>query len=269
MRVALFFDGNNFYRTMEAAVGSLELNYDNLAQWVVSKVSKDKSDFVGAYYYTGVEENSSLNRFLSGLELRPGFFVRRETVVQRSFHCPSCKNEIIQTQEKRVDTRMVAEMVRLAALNSYDCAVVFSGDADLVPAIEVVSLLGKRVYIASWGGMAVANDLRTQSFGMFDLIEGLDMFSTGRSRQTDSLLRCQGFTMEDVLAQVVQAWEYFSSRDGHISRWYFENRWKASGPCPPPGEPRQESLDLLIQHGKVEIFEAQMNGRIILALRPR
>lgn len=267
MRVALFFDGNNFYRTMEAAVGSIELDYDALAHWVVSEVAGQRGQFVGAYYYTGVDNSTALNRFLAGLELRHGFFVRRETVVERKHTCTHCKHESVQHVEKRVDTRMVAEMVRLAAINAFDSAVVFSGDADLVPAIETVSMFGRRVDIASWNGFAVAPDLLSQSFGAIDLMEGLNHFSTGRARQHECMedLTC---SIDDVFNQVLQACEYFSNRDAHLARWYFENRWKASGPCPPPGEPRQRSLNQLIEQGRVEIFETSMNGRIIYAVRP-
>ena len=55
-------------------------------------------------------------------------------------------------------------------------------------------------------------------------------------------------------------------RDGLVTRWYFENKWKPTGPCPPPGNPRQEMLDVLIQSGKVEVFETSLNGRMVLAL---
>ncbi|MEC8276969.1 MAG: NYN domain-containing protein [Myxococcota bacterium] len=268
MRVALFFDGNNFYRTMEAAVGNIELDYDSLAKWVVHQVAGQSGQFVGAYYYTGVDHSPALDRFLSGLELRHGYFVRREAVVERKQTCPHCNHESIQHVEKRVDTRMVAEMVRLAATNAFDCAVVFSGDADLVPAIETLSMFGRRVDIASWGGFAVAPDLLSQSFSAIDLMDGLEQFSTGRARQNESV-ETPPCSIEDVFNQVLQACEYFSNRDAHLARWYFENRWKASGPCPPPGEPRQRSLNQLIEQGRVEIFETSMNGRIIYAVRPR
>ena len=72
-----------------------------------------------------------------------------------------------------------------------------------------------------------------------------------------------------MLGQVHEALRYFMGRKGHLSRWYFENKWKPSGPCPPPGETRQQILDVLINQGKVEVFEAMVNGRVILAIRPK
>jgi len=272
MRVALFFDGNNFYRSMGPYVEGLELDYDQLAIWATRQVGGDSAEFMGAYYYTGFSAQSGLDRFLKGLELRRGFFVRREPVVERIFHCPHCEVELRQRAEKRVDTRLVAEMIKMAAIDAFDRAIVFSGDEDLVPALDTVSELGKQVYVATWGGRSLSPNLRIHSFGTIDLLDGLDEFTTGRTRQTEEQV-CDiqpdpEATLEDLYLQLKEAWSYFAGRNGHVSRWYFENRWKPSGPCPPPGLIRQHLLDLLIQKGKVEVFEATVNGRAVLAIRP-
>jgi len=60
--------------------------------------------------------------------------------------------------EKGVDVRLAVEMIRLARQNKYDVAYLLSSDTDLVPAVEEVLSLGKKVkYIG-------ATD--SQSFGL-------------------------------------------------------------------------------------------------------
>jgi uncharacterized LabA/DUF88 family protein len=270
VRIALFFDGNNFYRSLRTQYPNMEINYERLTSWVIAQVADTSATFCGAYYYTGFSEKSGLDRFLSGLEMRKGFFVRREPVVDRVTDCPKCRCEIHYRLEKRVDTRLVAEMVKMAALNAFDRAVVFSGDEDLVPALETVASFGKQVYVATWGGHALSRAMRIHSFGVIDLSQGLQGFATELPVASPcNEQRSDEMKVDELYTQLLEAWNYFSGRDGHVTRWYFENKWKSSGPCPPPGNLRQQLLDRLIATGKVELFEAQVNGRVVLALRPK
>lgn len=264
MRIALFFDGNNFYRSMRSQYMDWEIDYELLAKWVVHQVDAQKGQFVGAYYYTGYSEKSGLERFLGGLELKRGFFVKREPIVERESQCPHCTSTFYYQVEKRVDTRLVAEMVRMAAQNTFDQAVVFSGDEDLVPALEAVNSLGKQVYVATWGGHCLSRAMRVHCFDTIDLTEGLESFATLKKTETPATEISQ-----ELLQQLKEAFEYFSGRDGSLTRWYFENKWKPTGPCPAPGYPRQEVLDILIRMGKVETFETSLNGRVVIALKPR
>ena len=159
-------------------------------------------------------------------------------------------------------------MVRMAALNHYDRAVVFSGDEDIVPALDTAASFGKQVFVATWGGHALAHDLRIRSYGVINLLDGLEKFYT-ESTHKCSLRTSTESPLEHLFSQLQEAFAYFHGRNGHVSRWYFENKWKPSGPCPPPGLGRQELLDTLIQSGKVEVFEVSVNGRRVLALRPK
>ncbi|MEL6346977.1 MAG: NYN domain-containing protein [Myxococcota bacterium] len=278
MRVALFFDGNNFYRSMDTYDSTIELDYDRLARWVVREVSDGQGELAGAYYYTGFSDQAGLDRFLRGLEMRTGFFVRREPIVERTMSCPHCHGEVPYRMEKRVDTRLVAEMIQLAAVGAFERAVVFSGDEDLVPAVDAVLSLGKQVYVASWGGRALSHALRVHCFGHVDLTDGLDAFTTGRRRLSSvheeageadaDAIDDVNAGVEELMSQLWQAWRYFSGRDGQVSRWYFENRWKPDGPCPPAGNPRAEALQTLIDQGRVLVFEAIVNGRLVSAIRP-
>ena len=167
-----------------------------------------------------------------------------------------------------------ALLIQLAAVGAFDRAVIFSGDEDLIPAVEAVQALGKPVYVASWGGRALSRALRIRCFGHIDLSDDPDALSTGRRREREAEGGADSAgapMLSDELALLEQlrtACRYFQEREGQVSRWYFEQRWKPDGPCPPPGEARHLALESLISAGEVEEFQAVVKGRMINAIRP-
>lgn len=281
MRVALFFDGPNFYRSMEVVRADLEVDYERLADWLVTRVGGPQAELIGAWYHTGLSDQPLLDRFLRGLELRPGYYVRRHRVVERSTTCPRCGESSQGRVEKGVDTAIAVDMVRMTARGILDRAVLLSGDEDMLPAVQAVQEMGRPVWLASWGGIGLSMPLRSAAYGHIDLLEGVDAWSTGRTRggggepthpegaapiDADALPR----TARDlVLEQVRQATAYFEERNGHLSRAYFENRWDAVGQDLPQGLARTVEVDALLEAGAIELYEATVNGRRVTALRPR
>src|SRR5439155_612526 len=75
MKVAIFFDGQNFYRSLLRHDESLRVDYDRLATWITEQVGGASARFSGAYYYVGVSADAPplVEGFLKGLELRPGY----------------------------------------------------------------------------------------------------------------------------------------------------------------------------------------------------
>jgi len=55
-----------------------------------------------------------------------------------------------EAREKGIDVRLAIDMVMGAARDEYDVAVLVSADTDLVPAVEAVFEMGKRVEVAAW-----------------------------------------------------------------------------------------------------------------------
>ena len=142
MRVALFFDGKNFYRAYKQVAPGQRIDFPGMANWLVKRVGGNY--LWGAYYYTGVgspetgddDGQQSLSRFLDMLETQPGFFVKRFPRKLRTLRCPHCQTLNRYLQEKEVDTTMVADILSLAAVGAYDIIVLVSGDADHAPAME-------------------------------------------------------------------------------------------------------------------------------------
>jgi len=183
MRVALFFDGKNFYSGLKDRAPNQIIDFTKMSNWLVEKVCG--THLWGAYYYTGVEAGAAsrsdgqakLAGFLDMLELQPGFFVKRFPRKMHSFNCSNCGARNHFTLEKEIDTTMAADMLRLAAVDAFDVMVLLSGDADHTPAVEGVRAIGKQAYVATWGRAGLANRIRRAAFDHIDLLEGKEIFA--------------------------------------------------------------------------------------------
>jgi hypothetical protein len=249
--------------------------------------------FGGAYYYVGVSSDAPMvvEGFLKGLELRPGYFVKRDKRVRRSVRCPACGADNEYTTEKRVDTRLVADLIHYAANNAYDAAVLVSGDDDFVPAVEAVNALGKQVWVATWSAEELSTDLRVRCFGHLHLSDGLAAFRVDRlPRDRDRgpvPYRADGRpprpvsriapappapaprSAEDALGNGLTELQRAEARLPHVSRGYFVMRWK-SHLLPPAGHEREQLVQRMLDTGMVEEFEATgPDGRVVIALRSR
>jgi hypothetical protein len=281
MKVSIFFDGQNFYRSLQRYDESLRVDYDRLAAWITQAVGGPGAIFAGAHYYVGVSSDAPplVEGFLKGLELRPGYFVKRELRVRRSGRCPACNSDYEYTTEKRVDTRLVAEMIHYAAIGAFDAAVLVSGDDDFVPAVEAVNALGRQVWVATWLADELSKDLRVRCFGQIHLSEGLGSFRVERPRSYEraptrmapsrlarpSLQAPSGVALERALQELQRA----ESRLPHVSRGYFVMRWK-SHQLPPIGAEREALVQQLVGAGLAEEFEVKdAEGRSVTAIRSR
>jgi NYN domain-containing protein len=282
MNVKIFFDGQNFYRSLLRYDESLRVDYDRLAVWITQAVGGPGGVFCGAYYYVGISADAPplVEGFLKGLELRPGYFVRREPRVRRSGRCPACGLDYEYTTEKRVDTRLVAELIQYAANGAFDAAVLVSGDDDFVPAVEAVNALGKRVWVATWSAEELSSDLRVRCFGQLRLSEGLADFRVERPRIAERErvgagprfdarvpFRPVRLPQEQALERALAELQRAQTRLPHVSRGYFVTRWR-SHQLPPAGQEREALVQQLIEGGFAEEFElTDAEGRVIRAIR--
>src|SRR5690606_38178713 len=106
-------------------------------------------------------------------------FVKRFDRRSAARDCPHCGEIIAYTEEKLVDTTLVADVITLAVRDAYDVAVVFSGDVDLAPALDAVRALGKQAWVAPFGGQGLSRALARAAWGQIDLLEELAAFSYG------------------------------------------------------------------------------------------
>jgi NYN domain-containing protein len=280
MKIAIFFDGQNFYRSLLRYDESLRVDYDRLAAWITQQVGGPNALFSGAYYYVGVSSDAPplVEGFLKGLELRPGYFVKREPRVRRTGRCPACGQEYEYTTEKRVDTRLVADLIHYAASNAFDAAVLVSGDDDFVPAVEAANALGKQVWVATWSAEDLSKDLRVRCFGHIHLSDGVSAFrverrsherAPGRVAASRPVRPAAGAAPNSQLERGLEELQRAEARLPHVSRGYFVMRWKSHA-LPPVGPEREALVQQLIGAGLAEEFEVRdVEGRLVTAIRSR
>jgi hypothetical protein len=301
MKVCIFIDGQNFYRSLLRYDETLRVDYDRLAAWITQAVGGPNALFGGAYYYVGVSADAPplVENFLKGLELRPGYFVKREVRVRRTGRCPHCTTDYEYTTEKRVDTRLVADLIHYAAHGAYEAAVLVSGDDDFVPAVEAVNALGKQVWVATWSAEELSSDLRVRCFGQLRLADGINAFRVERPRVQErergyggnepptadryagggeraarppSPLAARAWrpttsplSVERALVELQRA----EARLPHVSRGYFVSRWK-SHQLPPAGQEREQLVQQMLESGLIEEFQVtDPEGRTVTAIRSR
>ncbi len=289
MRVAILFDGNNFYAGWRLTSPDRRVDFAALARWLVGRAGGTR--LTGAWYYTGVDDDPAaaestarLHGFLTMLEHVPGFFVKRFGRVTRSARCSSCGADHQFSQEKGVDTAMVADMIRLAANDAFDVLILVTGDVDLLPGIEAVRDLGKRALVCTWGGYGLSQRLRAEAWGHLDLLDEPDAFAP-RSEPEEPVLEVvddptskvpepDSEATEEVgdpssdpglhaafLDELGRAQRHFQS--GYVGLALFLHRWMTQQDL--PHWMRPTILDALVAQGKVEVYEAN-DGKMALRL---
>jgi len=296
MRVGIFFDGKNYYSGWRATAEGQPIDFIKLSKWLVAKVGG--SQLWGAYYYTGIETGDlaktetqrQLVWFLDHLELLPGFFVHRFPRKTRRRSCEKCGHTYTYSQEKEVDTTMVADMLRLAAVNAFDVAILVSGDSDHAPAVEGVRTIGKQVYVATWGREGLSPRVRRAAFDHIDLTTGLgDFLASPKPVAAAPLLKPlpsapasatvpdgrptagPGYSRDGADAETVFLQELANAenrfKSGYVGVNHFLRTWK-SRELEQDFQARNRILQKLLEKGKVEVFDAP-DGNKALRTKPK
>lgn len=269
MRVVIFIDGKNFFAGWRDMTSSQEISFKKLADWVVRAVGGTR--FMGAYYYTGVDTalpaspaQVRLDNFLEHLADQTGFFVQRFQQKMRTTTCAQCGAVNRFSQEKEVDTTITADMLRLAAVDAFDTAVLLSGDADLVPALDGVRALGKLAFVASWGQSGLATRLRQAAFDHIDLLTNLAQFATAPGEGIEpSGARASGEAAAALVAANPDAFTVpcldeirraqAAMPGGYVGVHFFVTRWRSQQLVEVP-DIRRRAIDKLVADDKIEIY---------------
>jgi uncharacterized LabA/DUF88 family protein len=139
-RVVIFVDGSNFYRCLREEFGRFDVEFGRLGEFLCAG-----RRLIRTYYYNAVvrredgeDRYKAQQRFFDSLRRVPYLDLRLGRLERRG-------NTVV---EKGIDVQVATDMLWQAHNNVYDTAVLVSGDADYVPAVEAVKAIGKHVEVA-------------------------------------------------------------------------------------------------------------------------
>ena len=166
----IFIDFWNFTLQWQDVAAGKQCDWQKLpnalaatAQATAPQLGALQLEDVRVYASTNPDKDANLRRWLDTfLDRQPGFrvFVRERKARKKPVYCSNCKNSLEKCPtcstpferavEKGVDSAILTDMFSLAWEEAYDVAILVSGDADLVPAVEKIQDRGLKVVNATW-----------------------------------------------------------------------------------------------------------------------
>jgi len=140
-RVFLIIDGNNFYHRLKELKlkNLLNFDYEKLTEYLIGK----RSSVLRKYYIGAIREehnNPKSKELMVGQQKLLGKLQKQ--------HWQIGLGHMLKTDdyhEKGVDVLMAVDLLIGAYEDKYDTVVLVSSDTDLIPAIDKVRLMGKKV----------------------------------------------------------------------------------------------------------------------------
>ncbi|WP_413989357.1 NYN domain-containing protein [Labrys okinawensis] len=167
LRVRIFVDWWNFSLSLKRKDSNFNTDWRPIGPLLASEAGKmvDPSApaiFEGMHVYGSFDPNKPndvrlRNWFTNKLDKMPGTHVvllarqkkkgypKCPQCQAEATHCHACGADMRGTEEKGVDTRIVADMISLAWAQAYDVAVLVSADRDFVPVAEFLQTKGIKV----------------------------------------------------------------------------------------------------------------------------
>ncbi len=149
-RLILFVDGNNFYYGLKYIYGDSK----NLSDFNFEKLGRNISsngELLRVFYYNAplhINENEGKywkqQRFFDKLRKEKKIELRLSRLQKRRIKGTDKHYYVV----KGDDIHLAAEMVKEAYENSFDVAILVSGDGDFVPAIKIIQNKDKEVHNA-------------------------------------------------------------------------------------------------------------------------
>jgi uncharacterized LabA/DUF88 family protein len=149
-RVIAFIDGFNFYHALlENGCRTLKwLNYRALAE---AFVAPSRERLVKVFYFTAVvpwdSKKAARHRLfiqaqeINGVEIRMGKF---KEVTRK---CRQCGNAYKTFEEKETDVNLAVTMLLEAANDTFDKAILFSGDSDMIAGVKALKSLAPHKHV--------------------------------------------------------------------------------------------------------------------------
>lgn len=131
-RVAIFIDGANIYHSA-SQLGLEPPDYTDFLSFLKSQSSSSQT-----FFYTGIDSsNLHQRKLLLRLKHLDCQIVSKEVIKRADGSCKA-----------NLDVELALDLVELA--DTYDTAILVSGDGDFIPAVERIQRLGKQVEVVGY-----------------------------------------------------------------------------------------------------------------------
>ena len=140
-RVMIFIDGSNFYHGLKNDIGGVDIDFNKFAELLAGN-----RELIGVHYY-----NAPLDS-----KMDPERYKKQQQFFERLKKIPNFNLVLVRLQKRKLDGKIyyavkgddihiAVDMIMQAQSNSYDTAVLVSGDGDFVPAVKAVQAFGKHI----------------------------------------------------------------------------------------------------------------------------
>jgi uncharacterized LabA/DUF88 family protein len=170
VRVTAFVDGFNLYHAVDC-LGKHHLKWVDLRTLCEQYAPRPRYELTHVLYFSAYatwrpnaykRHREYLNALrAAGVTPVMGAFKRKERC------CTNCGHSWQHHEEKATDVKIALQMVRGGFVDTYDRALLISGDSDLVPAVEMVlrEFPMKEIRVVAPVGRAYSTDLLQASGG--------------------------------------------------------------------------------------------------------
>ena len=139
-RVAIFIDGSNLYHNLRRF--DIKTRFEDIIKRI-----ETKREIVDIFYYTALLDKSidekkykDHKRFLDKIKIIPNF-----NIVLCNLRKIVLPDGSVDFSIKGDDVYLATDLIKGSYENLYDIAIIVSGDADFIPAINLVRKNGKKV----------------------------------------------------------------------------------------------------------------------------
>ena len=141
-RIIFLIDGFNLYHALDYRREYHKYKWVNLAKLSQCFVTHKKDSLEGVYYFTTLATwdpgKVARHRLFITAQETEGVKVVYGEFKRKDRFCPLCRKHFRAVEEKQTDVNIAIYLFRLAVSDSYDKAIIISGDTDLTPAVKAV-----------------------------------------------------------------------------------------------------------------------------------
>ena len=139
-RVAIFIDGSNLYHSLRNNFKRIDLNFAEFAKKLCGP-----RRLIRTYYYNVLQESIPK---AEGVKEQQEFLETLRKTQYLELRLGTTKLSQGIPVERGIDVMLATDLLYFAANNSYDIAILVSGDSDFGYTLQVVKNMGKHVEVA-------------------------------------------------------------------------------------------------------------------------